>query len=196
MDDDANLGGIDGVGIADFIGLDDAVFQFYSFFNETQMFFFQGFVEEDVVYFSDFGRGVSQFFGKVLIVGHQQHTGGVPVEASYRINALLAGFLDQIKYCTSPFGVGSGGDHILGLVDEDVYLGLGVQFFSFKAYFMLALYLLPHFCYNLSVVGYESTCNQLVGFTATANPTVGNVAVQADGFGLGLHGRFLCFAWT
>ena len=88
-----------GVGcVTDGVGVYLTVFQFHTLCNPLEVGCGDVLVELDVVDLLFQELGMSEFGGKVAVVGEQQHASGVAVESAYRVNALSAAVLHQIHH--------------------------------------------------------------------------------------------------
>ena len=181
MDGDANLF----FALADVFHLvrgDFAIVEFHaSVAQQIHIHRGERFVEFHVVGFLDFGARVGEFLGEVAVVGEEQQTGGVAVEAADRIYAFLAGVAHEFHNVgTAPLVI-RGGDVILWFVEQYVNGLFALQHLVSVAHLIGGHHFVTHFGDNLAVDGDGAGGDEHIGFAARADASVGDVFVEAYG---------------
>ena len=115
---------------------------------------------------------------QVAIVGEQEHTGGVAVETSYRVDALGAYVLNQIHYGLALLGIVACCHAVLRLVEQHVHFLLKIYRLIVEFDFVGALYLCSEFGNYFSVYRHNACLDELVSLTARANTGVGKELVE------------------
>ena len=115
---------------------------------------------------------------QIAVVGEQEHTGGVAVETSYRIDALGAYVLNQIHYGLALLRVVACSNAILRLVEQHVHFLLKIYRLIVEFDFVGALYLCSEFGNYFTVNRHNACLDELVSLTARANAGVGKELVE------------------
>ena len=178
-------------GVADSIGVDGAVFKLDAVGDALHVVLGDVFVSPYMIDFLFDILGMGQLGREVAVVGEQEDAGGVAVESSHGVDALVTGSLDNIHDGQTAVGVIAGGDAVLGLVEKDVAL-------SFQCHYLVIILdgvvvgnLGAEFCNDLTVDLYEALLDKLVGFAARADTGIGHKLVETDLFvGIG-DGHFI-----
>lgn len=123
---------------------------------------------------------MSQLFGKLAVVGQKQYAGGVAVQAAYRINPLRTFACHKVKNSLAVMLVFGGGNAVLRLVHYDVNLFLALENLAVETHLVCAEHLGSQFGDNLSVNGYHTLDDILVGLSAGADAGICYEAVEAD----------------
>ena len=84
------------VGVLDSIGMYLAIFQLNAFSDLLNVVLSDGLVKIDMINFLLEELRMSQLAGQVAVVGEQQNSGSVAIQAPYGIDALGASVLDEI----------------------------------------------------------------------------------------------------
>ena len=180
MDLDAGLVAVGVIDVGDGVGVDLAVVQFDTVGDALHVVLLDVLVGPYVVDLLLDELGVSQFGGQVAVVGQQEHTGGVTVQAAYGIDTLLTGALHQVEHGGTAVGIVGGGDAVLGLVQEDVALALGGDDLAVELHYVGSGDLGAQFGYDLVVDLHQTGGDTLVGLASGADTGVGHELVQTD----------------
>ena len=120
--------------------------------------------------------------GKVAVVGEQEHSGGVAVETSYGIDALLTRALDEIHDGETSVGIVACGDTVFGLVEKYVALLLEGHHLAVILYDVVVADLGAKLGNYLSVDLDQTLEDVFVGFAARAESGVGHELVETKLF--------------
>ena len=181
MDLNAYLLLVDGVGILHVIGLDLSILQLYALGNLLEVVSGDVLIEIDVIDLLLEILGMGELRGEVSIIGEQKHTGGVAVETSYRVDALGACVLDQIHDGLTLLRVVTGGDIVLGLVEQDVDFLLDDDGLVVELDLIGAEDLGSELGDHLSVDGDDAGLDELIGLATAADASISQELVQTYG---------------
>ena len=170
------------VGELQSIGDDLFVVQSYTVADRYFVLLFQVAVKNYRVDFLLAELGVSQFGSEVAVVGEQKHACCVAVEASYGVDALGAGVLDNIHDCSALLGIVGRSDAVLGFVEEYIYFTLAFDRLVVEHYLVGRQHFSSEAVHDLSVDGHYASLDKVVRFASAAEAGVGEVLVQTDGF--------------
>ena len=170
------------VGELQSIGDDLFVVQSYTMADRYFVLLFQVAVKNYRVDFLLAELGVSQFGSEVAVVGEQKHACCVAVEASYGVDALGAGVLDNIHNCTALLRIVGCGDAVLGFVEEYIYFTLAFDRLVVEHYLVGRQHFSSEAVHDLSVDCNHASLDEVVRFASAAEAGVGEVLVQTDGF--------------
>ena len=185
---DAVLAGVDGdahvlariVHILHLIGNDDAVVELKAIAKGSHIDVGEVLVEFHVIGLLNLGRGMGEFLGQVAVVGEEQQTGGVAVEAAYGIDAFFAGVAHQLHHVGAVALVVGSGDVVFGLVEQHIDRFFALQHLVAVAHLIGGHHLVAHLGHHLAVDGDGTGGDEHVGIAARADAGIGNVFVKAD----------------
>ena len=123
-------------------------------------------VQMDVIDFLLKILGMRQFGSQIPIIGEEEHTGSIAVQAAHGVDAFGAGVLHQIHHRAACLGVVRGSHRVLRLVQEDVDLTLDVHNLVVELHLVAPLDLRTQFCHHLSVDGHHACRDIFVSLTA------------------------------
>ena len=147
-------------------------------------------VEINVIDFFLEEHGMCEFACQFSIIGKQQHTGGVAVKASYRIDAFSAGLGYEVHHRLPVLRVFAGSYIAFGLVQQDVYFLFCLYLLVVEEYHVAAKYFVSKFRNDFSVDCHNTGGNIFVGITSAADTGIGKEFVQAYRL-IGVVGNFL-----
>ena len=123
--------------------------------------------------------GMGELRCKFAVVGEQEHTGGVAVETTHRVDSLGAGVFNEVHNGHAAIGVVACCNAVFRLVEEDVAL-------AFECYHLVLIFNSVFGCDFGSEFGnrsavhlHKSLCDEFVGFAARADSGVSHEFVQA-----------------
>ena len=178
---DAHLTLVGLMGILDGIGLDLTVLKGDAFGNLIHVVCGDILVEEHMIYLLLEEFGVGKLAGKVAVVGEQQHTGGIAVETANRIDALRTGVFHQVHDSLALLGVITGGDIILGLVEQHIYLLFKAYGLVVEHHLIRTRHLRAQFGNHLSVDRHHTCLDEGICLTTAANTGIGKILIETDG---------------
>ncbi len=94
---------------------------------------------------------MSKLRSEVSIVGQKKYTGGVTVKTTYWVDTLLAGIANEIHNGLTALWIVAGGNGILWLIEQDVYLTLKAHWLIVEEDAVLASYLGAELGYYLAI---------------------------------------------
>jgi len=98
VDLEADLGPVFRIGISDDVDVGGAVFEDYPAADDlVEVTFRENLVEDDVVDLLYFVGGVGEFLREIAIVGEEEDTGGVAIQATDGEDAFGGGVLDEMQ---------------------------------------------------------------------------------------------------
>ena len=124
---------------------------------------------------------VSELAGELAIVGKEQHTHGVAVQATYGIDALRTGILDQIHNGLALLWIVDGGNVVLRFVKQYIDLFLDRDGLVMKLNLVGAENLGSQFGNDLTIDRYHTGLDKLVGLATRAYTGIGQKLVKAQG---------------
>ena len=133
---------------------------------------------------------VSELAGELAIVGKEQHTHGVAVQATYGIDALRTGILDQIHNGLALLWIIDGGNVVLRFVKQYIDLFLDRDGLVMKLNLVGAENLGSQFGNDLTIDRYHTGLDKLVGLATRAYTGIGQKLVKAQGL-VGVYVVFL-----
>ena len=133
---------------------------------------------------------VSELAGELAIVGKEQHTHGVAVQATYGIDALRTGILDQIHNGLALLWIVDGGNVVLRFVKQYIDLFLDRDGLVMKLNLVGAENLGSQFGNDLTIDRYHTGLDKLVGLATRAYTGIGQKLVKAQGL-VGVYVVFL-----
>ena len=108
---------------------------------------------------------VSQLTCEFTVVGQQQHTGGVAVEASDGINTFGTSALNEVHDGLAVLGIVGSGDIILRLVEQDIDLFLDLHQLIVELHFVRTLDLGAELCNDNAIDADYASLDEGVGLT-------------------------------
>ena len=102
--------------VVDFVDGDRAVFEHETFLNLREVGGCQRLVERDVVEFLHLVARVGECFSQFAVVGEQQQSDGVTVEAADGVDTFLACAFDEVHHGVALVRVVAGGDDAFRLI--------------------------------------------------------------------------------
>ena len=157
-----------------------AVLQFDTFLYLVDILLCHWFVEEHVVNLLLQELRMCEFRSEVAVIGEQQHTSGVAVETSYRIDALWTHVLNEVHNGLALLRIVTGGDIVLRLVEQNVNLLLWRNLFLVEDNNIGTQYLGAQFGNHLSVNRNLACQYVLVSLAAAAHSCICKELVQTD----------------
>jgi len=180
VDLDTNLVLVLFVGISNGISMDGTIVKFDACCNASEIGLGHILVKPYVIDLLLDVLGMGEFRSEVTIVGEEQHTSGVAVETTNRIDTLAACIAHQIHNGLTALWIIAGGDGILRLVEEYIDLALEAYGLVVEGHLILAGHLGAEFGYDLTVYLDQTSCDVLVGFTTRANACIGQILVETQ----------------
>ena len=168
-------------GIVDSVGLDFTIVKGDTLGNLLNIVSSNGLVEIYVVDLLLQELRMSQLRSQVTIVGQKQHTSGVAVQTTNRIDALLASTLHQVHHSLTLLGIVAGGHIVLGLVQQHIDLLLHTNGLIVEQHLVSTQYLGTQLGNNLAIDLYDTCCDELVSLTTTADASISQELVQTQG---------------
>ena len=181
VDFDAHLLAVGVAGVVHGIGTDVAVFEGDALGNLSQIGGRDIAVEVDVVNLLLQELGVRQFRGHFAVVGQEEDTRGVAVEAADGIDALHAGIAHEVHHSLAVLRIFARGDIALRFVEENVDFLLSLDLLVVEEHHVAAQDFVAQFGDDFAVDGHDTGSNVFVGIAAGAHTSVGQKLVQADG---------------
>ena len=166
--------------VSNVIGSDGTVVQFDAFRNTEHVVLGQGLVKDDMVELRDLAARVGQLLGQVTIVGEQQEACGLLVETTHGEDALRASIFDEFHHGIAFIRIVRSGDIAFRLVEQDIAELFAVECLATIYHLILRLHFIAHGGDHLVVHHHATGLDEVVGFTARADATVGQIFVQAD----------------
>ena len=102
---------------------------------------------------------------QVTVVGEQEHTRCVTVEAADRIDALRASILDEIHHSLALLRIIAGGNSVFRLVKQHVDLLLKCDGLIVEDNGIGALYLGTQLLDHLAINEHYASLDEIIGFT-------------------------------
>ena len=168
------------VGIFDGIGVHLTILKLNALGNLLQVLFTDILVEEHMIHLFFKELRMRELAGQVAIVGKQQHTRGVSVKASNRIDALRAGILHKVHNCLALLGIITCGDIILGLVEQHINFLLQGDGLVVELHLIRALHLHAKLRCHYAIDGDNTSLDKLIGFATRANARIGQIFIKTD----------------
>ena len=166
--------------VADGIGMDFAVFKFYTVGNVLHVVLRDWLVDPHVINFLLHIFRVSEFRGQFTVVSEQEYSGGVAVETSYRIDSLGASILNEVHNGKAAIGVILGCYAILRFVEQDVALAFKCHHLTLIFYSVGSGDLGTEFSNRSSVNENLTLLYQFIGFTTRAHTGICHEFVQTN----------------
>ena len=177
---DAGLLAVGGRYVTYCIGVDGAIVEFNTVGDVLHVLLADGLVGPHLVDLLLDILGVGEFGGQVTIVGEQEHASGIAVETTHGIDALLAGSLHKVHNGLAAVGIITGGDAILGFVEQDVALLLGGDNLAIIFNDVLRSDLHAEFGHNIAIDLDQTLLDVFVSHAARADAGVGHELVEAN----------------
>ena len=179
VDLDTGLLAVGGGDVAHSIGVDGTVVELNAVGDVLHVLLADGLVGPHLIDFLLYILRMGQLGCQVTVVGEQQHTGGVAVQSSHGVDALLAGTLHEVHDGLAAVGIVAGGDAVLGFVQQDVALLLGGYDLAVILYDVLGGNLHAEFGNDLAIDFDKALLDVFISHTARADAGVGHELVQA-----------------
>ena len=103
---------------------------------------------------------------EVAVVGEQEHTGGVAVEASHGVDAFFAGTLHEVHHGFASVGVVAGGHTIFWFIEQKIHFAFAGHDFVVVFHRVFSSDFHTELGHGFAVYLHQSFGNQFVGFTA------------------------------
>lgn len=116
VDFDADDAFVFAIGVGEYIGGNEAVFEGDAGNNGIEVFFGEGFIEAYFVYFFDLEAGMCEFLCQFAIVGEQEDPGGVSVEAAYGVDSFGGSIFDEVQHRFAALWIFAGGDVVFWFI--------------------------------------------------------------------------------
>ena len=168
-------------GIVNSISLDVAIFEGDALSNLLHIVSGNGSVKINMVDFLLQELRMSQLRSQVTIVGQKQHTSGVAVQTTNRIDAFLAGSLNKVHNSLALLGIVAGGDIVLRLVQQHIDLLLHLDRLIVEQHLISAQHLGTQFGNHFAVDLDDTCCDELVSLTTTADTCISQELIQTKG---------------
>jgi hypothetical protein len=166
--------------VSNVVGSDRTIVQLDALRNAKHIIFGQRLVQDDMIELRDLAARVGQLLGQVTIVGEQQQACSLLVETAHRIDALWARVLDKFHHGVTLIRVIGSGDLAFRLVQQDVTKLLAIEGLTTVDYLVFSLHLIAHRGNHFTIHLHAASLDEVIGFAARADATVGQVFVQAD----------------
>ena len=124
---------------------------------------------------------MGQLGSQVTIVGQQQHTRGVTVQTTNRIDTLRASTLHKVHHRLTLLGIVARGHIVLRLVQQHIDLLLHGDGLLVELHLIGTQHLGTQLGHHLTVHGDNTCLDKLVGLTTAANTGISQELVQTDG---------------
>ena len=171
------------VGFRELEGIrDDAlVVQHHSGANDSLIHFVEFAVERHGVNLLLMEFRVRQLGGEVAVVGQQEHTGGVAVEASHGIDTLRAGVTNDVDNGMTLLRIIRRGDGILGFIEQDIDLALTANGLVVESDIIRRQHLRAEAIHGLAIDGDHTGLDEIIGLTAGTDTCVSQEFIQTHG---------------
>ena len=125
-------------------------------------------------------RWVSQLTSNIAIVSEEQQAQRVLIEATYRIDALLASVLHQLHYGLLGVVILESCNIALRLVQHEIYILLALQTLVVKLHNVSRPNLSSELGYDNAVYAYQTCCDEIISLATRAKTRLCNKAIQAN----------------
>ena len=180
MDLDTYLAVVTLVGILNSVGMYLAILQLNALSDLLQIFGSHILVEEDMVDLLLEELRMGQLAGKLTVVGQQQHTSGVAVQTTYRIDALGTCVLHEIHHSLTLLRIVAGSDVVLWLVEQHIYFLLKCDRLIVELHDIGAEHLGAELGDDLIVDRHHTSLDELISLTTGANTGICQIFVQTN----------------
>jgi hypothetical protein len=180
VDLDTYLAVVTLVGILNSVGMYLAILQLNALSDLLQILGSHVLVEEYMVDLLLEELRMGQLAGKLTVVGQQQHTGGVAVQTTYRIDALGTCVLHEIHHRLALLGIVAGSDIILRLIEQHIYFLLKCDRLIVELHDIGAEHLGAELGDDLIVDRHHTSLNELISLTTRADTGICQIFVQTN----------------
>jgi len=180
VDLDTYLAVVTLVGILNSVGMYLAILQLNALSDLLQIFGSHILVEEDMVDLLLEELRMGQLAGKLTVVGQQQHTSGVAVQTTYRIDALGTCVLHEIHHSLTLLRIVAGSDVVLWLVEQHIYFLLKCDRLIVELHDIGAEHLGAELGDDLIVDRHHTSLDELISLTTGANTGICQIFVQTN----------------
>ena len=130
---------------------------------------------------------MGQFGSQIAVVGEQEHTGGVTIQPTYRVDTLGAGITHDVDHRVALLGIVGGGDCVLGFVEQDIHLALTTNRLIVETDVVGGQHLGAKRRNGLTIYGDHSGLYKIIGLATAADAGIGQKLIQTDRLGRILH---------
>ena len=169
------------VGILDVVGTNLTIVEHNAFSDALHVMRGNIVVEVDMIDLLLEELRMRQLGSQVAIIGEQKHASSVTVETANGIDTLRAGTLDIIHDSLTLLGVITGGDTILGLVEEHVDFLLNGNGLVVEVHIVGTKHLGAQLSNYLAIDGDNTGLDELIGLATAANTGIGKELIKANG---------------
>ena len=143
----------------------------------------QFFIKGDSIHFLLMELRVRQFGRQVAIIGEQEHTGGVSVQTTYRIDTLCASITNDINDGMTLLRVVSRGNGILRLIEQDIDLALALNRLVVETNIIGWQHFDAEVIDSNTIDGDDTGLDEIVCFTTGADTCVSEELIETNRLG-------------
>ena len=169
-----------------------SVFQLDTFCNLLHVVSRHILVQEHMVHLFLQILRVGQFAGQVTVVCQQQHTRGITIQTSNRIDALGTHVLHQIHHRLTLLRIITGGDVVFRFVEQHINFLFQRYRLIMKHHLIGAHDLGSQFRHHFTVHLNHTGLYVLIGLATTAHAGIRQILIQTNGYG-GINMLFTVF---
>ena len=120
---------------------------------------------------------------QITIIGEQQNAGGVTVQTTYRIDALVASITHDVDHRVTLLRIIGRGDSILRLIEQDIHFTFATNGLTMETNIIRRQHFHAQIIYRHTIDGDHSCLNEIICLTTGTNTCVGKVFIETNRLG-------------